>query len=187
MSRINYYDTLEEIARLSSRAVFLSCGECNSRAREELLELRSVASGQVCLLEERLFSEFMPPLDRADIAACAHSLSHNIDDALELFFAKTALQAQRRKKSKEAEICLRLSEMIEAGVASLRRLRRPEELPDLVGARALLFEGRVLHAKACRSLGGRLGYEGYLSALERLRRGLGRSFDRLVEVMLSSI
>lgn len=190
MSRLNYYDALEQLSRLSSRAVFLAFGRCDARAKSELEELRAAADSQLCLLESKLFSEFMPPLDRADIAACAHSLSYNIDDAFELFCARASMHTQKYKKSKEAEICLRLSDMIGSGVASLRRLKRPEELPDLVGARTLLFEARILHAKLCRKLNasdGTPGYGIYLNALARLRKGLGISFDRLVEVMLSNI
>lgn len=189
MPKINYYDHLERLACLSSRAVFIACRESGVSAERELRELRENADKLICSLDRRLFSDFMPPIDRAEISKCAHSLSDNIDDSLELFEAYRQSGAIRCRKNKEAEICLRLSEIIESSVASLRRLNRPDELPDLAGVRALLFDGGILHARLARKLSesSMRSCSGYLSSLSQLRRGLGKSFDRIVEVMLSSI
>ncbi len=190
MARFNYYDCLERLSVLSSRAVFIACSATPSSHKGELTALTATADKAICELERSLFSDFMPPLERSDIAACAHSVSHVISSAYELSAARCRESLLLERKNKEAEICIRLSQMIEEGVSSLRRLKHPDQLPDLVRFRKLLCDARVWHASAQRKLSAGIyprSAQSYLSLLRALCHSLDSCFDTLIEIMLSNI
>ena len=82
MQKINYFELLEEIALLSTRAVFLtSSGTRQSlqRALTECQELQNQCIEKVLSLEECLFTDFLPPLERRSIAEAAHGMAKIID------------------------------------------------------------------------------------------------------------
>ena len=190
MARFNYYDCLERLSVLSSRAVFIACSSAPRARKDEITALKASADGAICELERVLFSDFMPPLERSDIAACAHSFSRVIGAACELSSARGRESLFIEQKNKEAEICIRLSQIIEEGVASLRRLRRPEQLPDLVGFRKLLCDARIWHMGIQRKMSASIyprAAESYLSLLRALLLSIDNCFDTLIEVMLSNI
>ena len=190
MPKFNYYDCLQRLSVLSSRAVYITCSNSPSAKKSEICALRNSADRAICELERYLFSDFMPPLERSDLALCAHALSRVIESACELSGASGQKSFSFERKNKEAEICIRLSQIIEQSISRLRYIKRPEELPDLVGFRKLLCEARHWHAltqkKLCSGVYPRSA-ESYLFLLRRLTASLERCFDTLIEVMLSSI
>ena len=190
MARFNYYDCLERLSVLSSRAVFIACSAASPSHKEEISAVSLTADKALCELERTLFSEFMPPLERADIAALAHALSRVIDAAYELSAVRGRETHFLERKNREADICIRLSQMIEEGVSGLRHLKRPDQLPDLVGFRKLICDARLWHAGTERKMWSGLyprAAQGYLSLLCALRRSLDACFDTLIETMLSNI
>lgn len=190
MAKFNYYNALERLASLSSRAVFIACSAPRSSRDGELASVRLSADRAVCELERVLFSDFMPPLEREDIALCAHALLQIVDASCELSAARGQKSFIFDRKNKEADICIRLSQMIEESISKLRRLKYPSQLPDLVGFRKLLYDARIWHAGVQRKLNSGVyprSAESYLSNLRMLCRTLGRSFDSIVEIMLSNI
>jgi hypothetical protein len=190
MARFNSYDALERLSVLSSRAVFIACSATLPAHKGELAALKITADKAICELERSLFSDFMPPLERSDIAACAHALSQVIGSAYELSAARGRESLLLERKNKEAEICIRLSQMIEECVSSLRRLKRPEQLPDLVRFRKLLCDARVWHASVQKKLSAGIyprSAQSYLSLLRTLCNSLDSCFDTLIEIMLSNI
>ena len=84
MSKYNYFDSLERLAILSSRAVFLSCSPIRPSAQSELVSIRHSAERILCELEHNLFSDFMPPLDRSGLSRAAHGLFRMIERSSEL-------------------------------------------------------------------------------------------------------
>lgn len=190
MARFNYYGCLERLSVLSSRAVFVACSAVSPSQKEEIAVLRLSADKDICELERALFSDFMPPLERADIAALAHALSRVADAAYELSAVRSRETLLLERKNREADICIRLSQMIEEGVSDLRQLKRPEQLPDLVGFRKLLCDARLWHVELQKKLRSGLcprAAQGYLSLLGALRHSLDACFDTLIETMLSNI
>ena len=190
MARFNYYDCLERLSVLSSRAVFIACSAASNSHKEEIAAVRLTADKALCELERALFSDFMPPLERSDIAELAHALSRVINASYELSASRCRETLLLERKNREADICIRLSQMIEEGVSGLRRLKRPEQLPDLVGFRKLLCDARLWRADARRKLWKGIyprAAQSYLSLLCALCKSLDECFDTLIETMLSNI
>ena len=190
MAKFNYYSCLERLSVLSSRAVFIACSSPRSPRDVELASLKLTADKTVCELERALFSDFMTPIEREDIARCAHWLSRIVESACELSTARGQKSFLLERKNKEADICIRLSQMIEESVSKLRRLKHPSQLPDIVGFRKLLCDARNWHAGIQRKLNAGIyprSAENYLLLLHRLCRTLDRCFDSIVEIMLSNI
>ena len=79
MAKFNYFDSLEHLALLSTRAVFIACTSQKSSAQSEIASIRHSADRLLCELESVLFSDFMPPLERASICSCAHSIVRVIE------------------------------------------------------------------------------------------------------------
>lgn len=190
MSKYNYFDSLERLAILSSRAVFLSCSPIRTSAQSELVSIRHSAERILCELERALFSDFMPPLDRSGLSRAAHGLCRIIERSSELISYHSSKNSISERKSKEAELCIRLSQLIENTVSRLRHVKRPDELPDIVGFRKLLCEAQSAHGLLLRKLASG-NYPrsalSYLCLLCALRRELSLSFDTLVEVMLENV
>ena len=188
MVKYNYFETLEKLSHLSDSAVRMACGIDAIQEKKALSSLRRSCDTLVCELEDTLFSDFLPPLERESLAACAHALSRITDRAFELITHTTAYGSDRL--GDEGKICVKLSERLKEAIGLLRKIRRPQELPDVQGFRALLCEGRTAHADALRRLhGGSLPRATAQSIIfmGRLRAELSRAFDELVEIMLHNI
>ena len=189
MPKLNYFDSLERLALLSSRAVFIACSLQKPSSHGELVNIRHSADMTLCELEKTLFSDFMPPLERNNIAACAHSLERIMEkcsDILNYSYSKNFTE----KKNKEAELCIRLSIAIEENIFRLRKIKKPEELPDFVGFRKLLSEARDAHSDLQKKLNSGAypkNAQQTLNLIGRLRCELSRCFDDIVEIMLNNI
>lgn len=190
MPKLNYFDSLERLSVLSSRAVFIACSPQESNAHSELVDLRHSADTAICELEAELFGDFMPPMERNSLAACAHSLERILERCSDILNYRNSKSIFGEKKNKEAELCIRLAQCIEENIVRLRRIKKPEELPDLVGFRALLCEARDAHSSLQKKLASgsypRSAHE-TLHLIGRLRCELSRCFDDIVEIMLNNI
>ncbi len=185
MGKYHYFETLEQLSELSERAVTFSCTEKEEGGKKEFSSLRLSCDRLLCELEDALFSDFLPPLERDSIAACAHSLSRVIDQAWEL-----SAHHMPPNSNEEGLVCVRLAEHLTRSVQMLRRLNKPDELPDSQSYRRLLCEGRAAHRSMLEKL--RRGTvprsaAGAIIQTGRLRTELSRAFDEMVEVMLNNI
>lgn len=189
MVKYNYFEKLEQLSTLAESAVQLTCGNIPHRDPQDVSNLRKACDRLVCELEDALFSDFLPPLERENIAACAHCLSRVMDQASELL-SYLSLMPPATKFNEEGKICIRLAAHIKDSIAMLPKIRKPDEMPDVQGFRQLLCEGRAAHAAMLSKL-----HAGVLprSAAQviihtgRLRCELSRTFDELVEIMLNNI
>ena len=191
MVRFHYFETLEELSELAVRAVFCSCVGTRSaeNARAELCSLRVSADKAVCELEDALFSDYLPPLERDSIAACAHCLSRVIDRAIDLCVSLYRMPMSVRDNA-EAEICVELARSLHSDISLLRTIRKPSEMPSHRQFRALLAEGRAAHTASMSKIStGALPKNAASSVIMcgKLRAELARSFDELVEIMLNNI
>ena len=190
MSKYNYFDSLEKLSVLSSRAVFLSCSPPRASTHGELVGIRHASDKILCELESVLFSDFMPPLDRSGISCAAHSLCRVIDRCGDIVSYRSGKNAFAERKSKEAELCIRLSQLIEENISRLRYIKRPDELPDLVGFRKLVCDAQSAHNTLQRKLSSGVYPRSAIPSLCllcALRRELSHTFDRLVEIMLENV
>lgn len=190
MPKLNYFDSLERLSILSSRAVFIACSPPKANSHSELVTLRHSADKTVCELEKALFADFMPPMERNSIAACAHSLERIMEKCAEILNYRSSQNFFGEKKNKEAELCIRLAQSIEENIFRLRRIRKPEEIPDFIGFRKLLAEARSAHTNMQKRMNSGLyprSAQQALNLIGRLRCELSRCFDDIVEIMLNNI
>ena len=184
--KYNYFDDLESLSSLSLSAVSLACGRSTDT---DLPELRRECDRLVCSIEDALFSDFLPPLERDGIAAVAHCLSRIIDRSAELM-SDSCSTASFMQKNEEAHVCIKLASSLKDGIFMLRKIKKTSDCPDLCGYRALLCEGRQSHKRMLAAL-----RKGEISKVHRetviltsrLRIELSEAFDRTVEVMLNNI
>lgn len=185
MGKYRYFETLESLADRSEEAVVLSCSERSVADQRRLSALRPECDRLLCGLEDALFSDFLPPLERDSIAACAHCLSRIIDEATEL-----SAHPLSPSSNEEGKVCVRLSKLLNQSVHMLRRIKNPRELPDAHAFRSLLCEGRDAHRRMLDRLRtSSLSHSaaGAIIQTGRLRAELSRAFDETVEVMLNNI
>ena len=91
MQKINYFELLEEISVLSTRAVFLAAGNSRSILQKSIVEcqmLQEQSSEKICAIENFLFTDFLPPLERRSIAEAAHGMGKIIDCSYQVIFQK---------------------------------------------------------------------------------------------------
>ncbi len=169
MAKYPYFEVLESLADMAQRAVQQAVSELTGSKKEDPISLRASAHKAVCELEDALFSDFLPPIEREDLATLAHALVRVIDAATECSLSPHS-RASTRAERWEGELCLRLCKQLCADVALLKTIRNPKQMPALRDFRALL-------AKAERTS----------SRYSPLRAELACAFDTLIEVMLHNI
>ncbi|MBQ8850625.1 MAG: hypothetical protein IJ011_09865 [Clostridia bacterium] len=186
MVKYNYFEDLEKLSELSLSAVCLACG---TEEKANISDIRRECDRLVCKTEDALFSDFLPPLERDNIAATAHCLSRIIDTVSELTSDPSAT-ATFMKTNEEAAVCIKLSEELRNGIFLLRRIRKPDENPDLQGYRQLLSEGRNAHKRMLAKVRSGALSKKHAEAIiltGRLRSELSTAFDELIEIMLNNI
>ena len=187
MIKYNYFEALEQLSALATTAVKLACGDATEG--KSISDLRKSCDKRICKMEDALFSEFLPPLERDNLAACAHSLSRVIDGAAELL-CHASLQNISIGRNEEAKICIRLAEELRLSISQLRRIRKPEETLNTQGYRRLLTEGRSAHTHMLSRMHTGVLPRSYAQSIiltGKLRTELARCFDELVEIMLNNI
>ena len=188
MNKIDYFDCLVKISELSEKAVILASD--NSIKTETATKLREQCDKYVCELEDALFADFLPPLERNSIAACAHSLSRVVEKANELTTYKENAKIPLGYKNEECDVCVKLAAELKKYTSILKTIRKPTETPDIEGFRRLLDEGRTANKNFLK----KTRYNAIPSSTmsisiltARLRFELSRAFDDLIEIMLNNI
>ena len=164
MSKQNYFDLLEQLSLLCTKAVHLHSSGERGRALREISRLENEANVILSDIEERLFKDFMPVLERSSIAASAHAICRVID--LCLIGAGEGEVAD--------VMCFELAQRIKTEVFRIRRIKKSNELPDRNGFRSAFIRLCASSKKPSRA-----------SLL--LAEELCLCFDRTVEVMLKNI
>ena len=192
MARPNYYQILEGLSKKVAEAVSLACRcgrEYTENNRKDLLKLRGDCDKMLCELEDDLFCDFIPPIQRDNVAALAHSFCRIVNRAVEHECTASA-RGQASVPSEEEKLCIELSKKLSADTAMLRRIRDPQTTPSLAEFRSLLRKASDAHNGYIGKINsGSLPRSCALRAFSaaRLRLEISRSFDELVEVMLGNI
>ena len=183
------YDYFEKLEQISDVALSAVRHVCSDDREKNMGELRKNCDGLVYETENALFQDFMPPLERDNIAAAAHAISRVVDKAYELS-SITVCSNATPKVNEEAKICVSLAEKLKEEITALRRIKRPNELPDITGFRELLREGREAHKTVLSKIrSGALpkSYADYVIHTGRLRSEISAAYDEIVEIMLNNI
>ena len=101
MPKFNYFEALEKLADLAVMAIGCAC--IDKAQKKPLSEIRFECDTTLYSLEESLFEEFLPPLERDNIAAYAHCLSRVVDSAAE-HIALCCLNGTSKRKTEEENI-----------------------------------------------------------------------------------
>ncbi|MBE6597043.1 MAG: hypothetical protein E7641_05170 [Ruminococcaceae bacterium] len=187
MKKNNYFDTLDILAANVKTAVKLAI-QGSDDTLGELSELHKRSYTLTSSLDRLLFEDYLPPLERDNIAAYAHALVRVIDLASD----KAALSRPNRQKNvtDEEALCIELATQIKENTEMLRRLKKPADIPDIRKFRELLHKCRVYHSNELVSVASgrtpRALSEAILS-VGRLRLELSCCFDKLLEIMLNNI
>jgi hypothetical protein len=180
MAKFNYFDTLETLSDLMEQTVREVFGVKNTSPNSFASHCKATedANKMICELEAKLFSDFFPPLERADIAAFAHSLGRA---------TATAASMERGRRNRispsEGEICIKLAGIINQNAHMLKKIRKTDGIPNRDCFRELLKSGeeqRTRNSAYVKAGEAR-------SPSEEMTRELSVCFDRLVEIMLNNI
>ncbi len=192
MARPNYFLILEGLSKKVAEAVALACRcgrEHTENNRKNLLKLRCDCDKMVCELEDNLFCDFIPPLERDNIAALAHSYLRIVARAVE-HECIACTRGQGNTVSEEEKLCIELAGKLSQNTEMLRRIKDPHTTPSLAEFRALVRKASDAHNTYIARIGDgsvpRSSAHRAFSAA-RMRLEISRSFDELVEVMLGNI
>ena len=188
--KYNYFDDLEALSTLSLSATSLACSISDGEPTGVCLsDLRRECDRLICKIEDALFSDFLPPLERDSIAAMTHCLSRVIDRSADIL-SDPYTTAAFMQSNQESIVCVKLANELKNGIFMLRRIKKPSECPDLRGHRELLSEGRQAHKNMlCAVRSGKISkcHREAIILTARLRTELSEAFDKLIEVMLNNI
>ena len=198
MAKNDYFEMLEALAENALEAVKIVCSpnfEIMEKEREKrIFELKSKCEMSVCEREIKLFSDFIPPLQRDNIALYAHSLSRVADRAYDLLLECLSRSGSQGKGSlkgnKSCEVCLKLAENLLTSTKLLRTFRSPSCKINMTDFRKMLCEGREASSRELEKV--RRGVlpsscADRIYGADRLRYELSSCFDSLIEVMLNNI
>ena len=183
MQKINYFEILEEISLLCTRAVYLTSGNSRSALQKSLLECRELQKQciqKISSLEDFLFTDFLPPLERRSIAEAAHGMGRIIECSNQTIFQKLQ-RSGYDKRAKEADVCIKLAEILEESVGLLKKIKKPNQTPKTKEFRESLQSSR----HASKSYQKKQSPSSLCTA--ELREELSNCFDRLIEIMLCNI
>lgn len=183
MQKTNYFELLEELASLCTRAVFLATGSSRQllqKAQYEINSLEARASEMICDLELSLFTDFLPPLERRSIAEAAHGIGKVIERSSNVISQKLQ-RPSYDKRSKDNDVSLKLAELLEKELTLLKKIKKPNQTPDVIKFRKILNEARVISRISQKR------QTPYALSLSELREELSNCFDAIVEIMLCNI
>lgn len=183
MQKINYFEALEELFTSAQRVVFLSLDNSRSRLSNSLKEcekIQQAATDSVCSLELALFAEFLPPLERNTIAETAHILLNVIEKSIRIMCQKMQ-RPSNEKKQKNALYIKELSAILEQSIFMLKKIKKPNQVPDVTSFRKTLSELRKSMRQQHKKQGShlQLNYD--------LCEELSNCFDKIIEIMLCNI
>lgn len=183
MQKINYFELLEEISVLCTRAVFLATGNTRpilQKSFSECRELQEQTLQKICAIESFLFTDFLPPLERRSIAEAAHGMGKIVECSCQIIFQKLQ-RSGYDKRIKEQEIYLKLAQILEESVKLLKKIKKPNQTPRTKEFREILFEIR----KTSRTTQKRQSPSSLY--MNELREELSDCFDKIIEIMLCNI
>lgn len=189
MAKYNYFDILEMLSDIACNAVNTACSDKYTEKKESFEVLRAKLDSTVLELERSLFGDFLPPLERNNIAQYAHSLSDIVSSANEYITIRHKLccPAQRFE---EPSLCISLANEIRDATSILRKIKKSGQMPELKRFREYLRTAEEAHSADLSKVQGAVlpkAYETIITYAGNLRTELSATFDTLIEIMLNNI
>ena len=192
MAKEDYFDLIEELSAVVLELVGAACSDISSaRGQRKPTELKSDFDRLMCTVEKRLFSDFIPPMQREDIARAAHALSRVEERAYFVASSSRERSAILRYGGEGIRnICVSLANRLHETALAMRRLRSPSCIPALEEYRLELCKGReliselILHVK--RGALPKYILDG-VEAIRDLLYAFSDCFDSFIEIMLNNI
>ena len=112
MSKLNSLDYFKAIEEISEYALSSVKCVCNAQAmgfadKCNPPDLLDRTDARICELEDKLFTDFLPPLERGGIAALAHSLRRVISVSSDIYTLTRT--SKTTGTSKERTLCVLLA------------------------------------------------------------------------------
>jgi hypothetical protein len=195
MPKYDYLSSLTKLADAQMRvSVILKSELCNDKGESvsEISDINRQSNSLCAEIDAALFDEFLPPIERVSISACAHGLSEIVGTAFELsMLVGAADRASRRSViCEEMSICTELSEKIYGTVSFLCKKNPRAVLPDTYAFRLCLNKGRGVHSTfALRASlsDSRRDQSALILGIEHYRRTLARVYDKIIEAILYNV
>lgn len=195
MSKYNYFLSLERLADAQLRASRLLKSEFCGEVRKSLSDISDInrQSNSLCSeVDAALFSEFLPPIDRVSISACAHGLNRITGAAFELAMLTGCADRISRRSAlcDEMSVCASLAELIYEAVGYFEKLNSHSSLPDTYAFRLCLNKGRGVHSGFATRLSFsdvRSDQSPLILGIEHYRRTEAEVYDTVIESILENI
>lgn len=189
MAKYNYFDILERLSDMAYNAVNNACSDKYPEKKESFEKLRSELNSIVLDLEKSLFGDFLPPLERNNIAEYAHSLSDIVTSANEYISIRHKLCCPAERFA-EPQLCIILANEIKEATFILRKIKKSGQMPDLKRFREVLRAAEEAHSADLSKMQVSVlpkAYERIITYAGNLRTELSATFDTLIEIMLNNI
>lgn len=189
MAKHNYFDILERLSDIAYNAVNTACSDKYAEKTESFEVLRSELNSTVLDLEKSLFGDFLPPLERNNIAEYAHSLSDIVTSASEYITIRHKLCCPAQRFD-EPRFCISLANELKEATFILRKIKKSGQMPDLKRFRECLRAAEEAHSADLSKLQASIlpkAYETIINYAGNLRSELSATFDTLIEIMLNNI
>ena len=178
MLKYDYFSILRALTDNSCEAVEYACKK-RAQAHIKISKIRGGSYKTLCELEEALFSEFLPPLDRSSIAAYAHALCAVTDSAL-VYSRSSSLQYAGISTKGFDSSCVSLCEILAEGCAMLEKIKKSSEIPRVE-------EFREKKTRALESICEGACAPQIFVARQDLLFAISDAFDSLLALILKSI
>ena len=169
---------LYEITEGCCEAVKYACKK-RVQSYTKIGKIRAGSYKVLCELERALFSDFLPPLDRAAIAAYAHALCELTDAAL-IYSRSSPIQYIPTSQKGFDYYCTSLAEIFKESVSLLEKIKKSSDIPRIE-------EFREKKSRALESICDGIQAPQLLAAQQGLLLSISKAFDTLVELILKSI
>lgn len=178
MLKYDYFSAICSLTEKSCETVEYSF-KLRSQTPLKISRIRAEVYKTVYEIESALFSDFLPPLDRASLAAYSHTLRELTDTAL--VYSRCAPPQYVSLSSKGFESsCSSLCEMLKAGSAMLDKIKKSSETPRI-------DEFRRTKSKALESICDGSLTPQVFAARQELLLSISAAFDALIVLMLENI
>lgn len=184
MLKYDYFSVISTLTDKSSEAVSCACA-MRAQAQARIRQIRAECYKTLCELEGALLAEFLPPLERASIAAYSHSLCV-ITDASLIYATLSPMQRHATSPGGFDAACLGLCELLSEGSKMLDGIKKSADAPKLLEFREKKSAAMESLCESSAAIQGPRSPQ-IFSARRELITAISDAFDALVELILKNI
>ena len=184
MLKYDYFSLIQDLSDNAIDAVRQACQK-HAKSSRSISSLQSDCLKLLCNLESALFSDFLPPLDRASIAEYAHTLYSLSECALVYYLSKPHQYSTPFTKPFDTD-CLLLCDALSSEISILSGIKKSSATPKLLDFREK--KSKLLKSLCDSKLHLTLPSSPHLFAAQQaLLFAISDVFDALVIIILKNI